>query len=62
MGEEILFDDMKVGDLLFFVYEEGKGVIYYVGLFVGGGKMFYFLKMGKLIEIFILKEIIYEKE
>ncbi len=53
---------MKAGDLLFFAYEEGKGAIHHVGLYVGGGKMLHSPKTGKSIEILTLKETIYEKE
>ncbi|MGY2642750.1 C40 family peptidase [Bacillus inaquosorum] len=61
-GEDVPLDNMKAGDLLFFAYEEGKGAIHHVGLYVGGGKMLHSPKTGKSIEILTLKETIYEKE
>ncbi|NTU27968.1 C40 family peptidase [Bacillus tequilensis] len=61
-GEKVSLDDMKAGDLLFFAYEEGKGAVHHVGLYVGDGKMLHSPKTGKSIEILTLKETIYEKE
>lgn len=61
-GKGVPLDDMKAGDLLFFAYEEGKGAIHHVGLYVGGGKMLHSPKTGKSIEILTLKDTIYEKE
>src|SRR5690625_4136472 len=61
-GEEVDFDKMKPGDLLFFAYEEGKGTLHHVGIYYGGGKMLHSPQTGKGIEITSLEGTIYAKE
>ena len=38
-GTPVEREDLKAGDLLFFAYEQGKGRVHHVGMYVGGGKM-----------------------
>jgi cell wall-associated NlpC family hydrolase len=61
-GEEVAFDKLEPGDLLFFAYEEGKGTLHHVGIYYGGGKMLHSPQTGKGIEITSLEGTIYEKE
>ncbi|WP_082234923.1 C40 family peptidase [Halobacillus massiliensis] len=61
-GEEVELDEIQPGDLLFFAYENGKGMIHHVGIYYGDGKMIHSPKTGKTIEIIPLEGTIYEKE
>jgi gamma-D-glutamyl-L-lysine dipeptidyl-peptidase len=61
-GEDVVPDQLKPGDLLFFAYEEGKGAIHHVGIYYGNGQMIHSPKTGKTIEIIDLKDTIYERE
>ncbi|SEB19590.1 NlpC/P60 family protein [Thalassobacillus cyri] len=61
-GEEISFDHLMPGDLLFFAYEEGQGNIHHVGIYYGDGKMLHSPSTGKGIEVRTLGGTIYEKE
>ncbi|QTN00843.1 peptidase [Sediminibacillus dalangtanensis] len=61
-GEEIAFDQLLPGDLLFFAYEEGKGTLHHVGMYYGDGKMIHSPTTGKSIEITTLAGTVYEKE
>ncbi|MCM3781455.1 C40 family peptidase [Neobacillus mesonae] len=38
-GTEVASNELQPGDLLFFAYEEGKGRIHHVGIYIGDGKM-----------------------
>ncbi|WP_162875106.1 C40 family peptidase, partial [Enterobacter cloacae] len=38
-GTEAASNQLRPGDLLFFAYEEGKGRIHHVGIYIGDGKM-----------------------
>ncbi|WP_042221442.1 C40 family peptidase [Oceanobacillus manasiensis] len=61
-GEEVTFDKLQTGDLLFFAYEEGKGRLHHVGIYYGNGKMLHSPQTGKGIEIIELAGTVYEKE
>ncbi|MBM7552790.1 C40 family peptidase [Thalassobacillus pellis] len=61
-GQEIPFDLLMPGDLLFFAYEEGKGKLHHVGIYYGQGKMLHSPHTGKNIEILTLDGTVYEKE
>ncbi|MFD1036837.1 NlpC/P60 family protein [Virgibacillus byunsanensis] len=61
-GEEIAYDHLLPGDLLFFAYEEGKGKLHHVGIYYGNGKMIHSPQTGKGIEIITLKDTVYDKE
>ncbi|MGE7604093.1 NlpC/P60 family protein [Peribacillus sp. NPDC097675] len=38
-GKKVERKDLKSGDLLFFAYDEGKGKVHHVGMYIGDGKM-----------------------
>ncbi|MBD1380296.1 C40 family peptidase [Metabacillus arenae] len=38
-GTPVAKEDLQVGDLLFFAYDQGKGRVHHVGMYVGDGKM-----------------------
>lgn len=38
-GKAVAKKDLQPGDLVFFAYNGGKGKVYHVGLYLGGGKM-----------------------
>ncbi|MBO1912704.1 C40 family peptidase, partial [Microvirga sp. 3-52] len=38
-GSAVNKDDLQKGDLLFFAYEQGKGAVHHVGMYIGDGKM-----------------------
>lgn len=61
-GEEVPFDELRQGDLLFFAYEEGKGRLHHVGIYYGDGYMLHSPQTGKGIEIIELAGTVYEKE
>ncbi|WP_110112287.1 C40 family peptidase [Bacillus sp. CGMCC 1.16541] len=61
-GEDVPFDQLKRGDLLFFANDEGKGNIRHVGIYYGDGKMIHSPKTGRDIEILSLESTTYEKE
>ncbi|GEN52471.1 C40 family peptidase [Halobacillus faecis] len=61
-GMNVPLDDLQVGDLLFFAYEEGKGSIHHVGFYYGDNKMLHSPNVGKSIEIIDLEGTVYEKE
>lgn len=52
----------KVGDLLFFAYEEGQGTLHHVGIYYGEGMMIHSPTSGKAIEIIRLEGTVYDKE
>ncbi|MBP2242434.1 cell wall-associated NlpC family hydrolase [Cytobacillus eiseniae] len=61
-GKMVNLEEIEIGDLLFFAYEDGKGSIHHVGIYYGEGKLIHSPNTGKSIEIIDLKETIYEKE
>lgn len=61
-GLEVELDQLQAGDLLFFAYEEGKGAIHHVGMYIGNGEMIHSPKTGKPIEITPLADTLYEQE
>lgn len=38
-GQHVSYEEAKPGDLLLFAYEEGKGVVHHVGLYLGNDEM-----------------------
>lgn len=38
-GTPVAEEDLQPGDLIFFAYDEGKGRVHHVGMYIGGGKM-----------------------
>ena len=61
-GVPIPLHKKEPGDLLFFAYEQGRGVIHHVGIYYGEGKMLHAPYTGKTVELISLKDTIYEKE
>jgi len=61
-GKEIAPEDLAPGDLLFFAHEEGRGAIYHVSIYAGGGMMIHSPETIKSIEIIPLCGYKYEKE
>ncbi|MBN9652632.1 C40 family peptidase [Halobacillus sp. GSS1] len=61
-GKHVPLNDLQMGDLLFFAYEEGKGSIHHVGFYYGDNKMLHSPNVGKSIEIIDLEGTVYEKE
>ncbi|MUK89673.1 peptidase [Ornithinibacillus sp. L9] len=61
-GKEVSLHKILPGDLLFFAYEEGKGRIHHVGIYIGNDQMVHSPKTGKPIEITSVKNTTYEKE
>lgn len=52
----------QAGDLMFFAYEEGKGTLHHVGIYIGHYAMIHSPTPGKAIEITYLEGTVYEKE
>lgn len=61
-GQNIPYNRLEPGDLLFFAYEEGKGKLHHVGFYYGSGKMLHSPQTGRGIELTDLKGTTYEKE
>ncbi|HLR61490.1 MAG TPA: C40 family peptidase [Lentibacillus sp.] len=61
-GQQIPYERLEPGDLLFFAYEEGKGKLHHVGFYYGNGKMLHSPQTGRGIELIDLKGTKYEKE
>nr|WP_202079546.1 C40 family peptidase [Caldalkalibacillus salinus] len=61
-GVPVPHEQLQPGDLLFFAYEEGKGRVHHVGMYVGEGRMIHAPKTGKSIEVIPLVGTIYERE
>lgn len=50
-GTEAASNQLRPGDLLFFAYEEGKGRIHHVGIYIGDGKMIHSPDSKSCIEV-----------
>lgn len=61
-GEAIERKDLLPGDLLFFAYEEGKGFVHHVGIYIGNDQMIHSPNTEKSVEIITLTGTGYEKE
>lgn len=61
-GKEVSFEELTIGDLLFFADEEGKGRIHHVGIYSGNGEMIHAPQVGKGVEKRKLAGTKYEKE
>lgn len=61
-GQEIAPDQLLPGDLVFFAFEEGKGRVHHVGIYIGDGQMIHAPNTGKTIEIISIKGSAYEVE
>lgn len=61
-GEKVDLHLLKPGDLLFFAYEEGKGRVHHVGIYMGDGHMIHSPDPRSSIEIVTLQGYRLEKE
>jgi gamma-D-glutamyl-L-lysine dipeptidyl-peptidase len=50
-GKAINKDDLQKGDLLFFAYEQGKGTVHHVGMYIGDGKMIHAPNPASTVEV-----------
>lgn len=61
-GQLVEKEDLLPGDLLFFAYEEGKGRVHHVGIYMGNGEMIHSPDSRSAIEIVKLDGYKLEKE
>ncbi|GGO00880.1 C40 family peptidase [Saccharibacillus kuerlensis] len=61
-GKSVAKADMQPGDLMFFAYQNGKGKVHHVSMYIGGGKMMHAPKAGKTVEIIPISTASYAKE
>lgn len=61
-GNHVDYADAKPGDLLFFAYEEGKGAVHHVGLYLGSDQMIHSQTPGSKVIITKLSGTNYETE
>ena len=50
-GTAVNRKDLQPGDLIFFAHNKGKGKVYHVSMYVGGGKMIHAPNSSKKVEI-----------
>ncbi|QUW20603.1 C40 family peptidase [Sporosarcina sp. Marseille-Q4063] len=50
-GTVVNKDELQKGDLLFFAYEQGKGSVHHVGMYIGDGKMIHAPNPASTVEI-----------
>lgn len=60
-GKAVTKKELKVGDLVFFAYNNGKGKVYHVGLYIGNGKMLHAPNPSSKIRIESLNSGVYKK-
>lgn len=53
--------NLKAGDLVFFAYNNGRGKVYHVGLYIGDGKMLHAPNPSSKIRIESLNQGVYKK-
>ncbi|MFC6386962.1 NlpC/P60 family protein [Sporolactobacillus kofuensis] len=61
-GEKINLKEVLPGDLLFFAYDKGKGIVHHVGIYYGEGKMIHSPTPGMRICVTKLSGSKYEEE
>ncbi|WP_096156253.1 MULTISPECIES: C40 family peptidase [Bacillus] len=61
-GIAVAKSDLQPGDLLFFAYENGKGSVHHVGMYIGNGQMIHSPNSSKSIEIVSFQTGIYAAE
>ncbi len=61
-GTEVPLDQLQPGDLLFFAYDEGKGKVHHVAMYIGNGMMIHSPNSKKDVEIIPLKTKGYYEE
>lgn len=50
-GKSVEKEELQEGDLLFFAYNEGKGAVHHVGMYIGNGKMIHAPNNASSVEI-----------
>ena len=60
-GKAVAKKDLQPGDLVFFAYNGGKGKVYHVGLYLGGGKMLHAPHYASKVKIEALNQGTYKK-
>ncbi|WP_085522511.1 C40 family peptidase [Tuberibacillus sp. Marseille-P3662] len=61
-GKPVAKEDLKKGDLLFFAYNEGKGSVHHVGMYIGNGQMIHSPNSSSTVEIIDVFDSAYAKE
>ena len=61
-GERVPKEDLRPGDLVFFAYDEGKGEIHHVGMYVGDGSFLHSPRTGYPVRVNRLSEENYARE
>lgn len=61
-GTEVHYSTAQPGDLLFFAYEEGKGAVHHVGIYIGDDQMIHSQTPGSKVIITTISGTNYEKE
>ncbi|WP_432352486.1 NlpC/P60 family protein [Sporosarcina sp. A2] len=61
-GIAVKKSNLQPGDLLFFAYNNGKGNVHHVGMFIGNGKMIHSPKPKKTVEILSIDAEPYRSE
>lgn len=61
-GKHVTYQEAKPGDLLFFAYEEGKGSVHHVGMYIGNDQMIHSQTPGSKVIITKLSGTNYEVE
>lgn len=60
-GTAVAKKNLKAGDLVFFAYNNGRGKVYHVGLYIGDGKMLHAPNPSSKIRIESLNQGVYKK-
>lgn len=60
-GTAVARKDMQAGDLMFFAYQNGKGKVYHVGMYIGDGKMIHAPNSSRKVEIVSIELQPYKK-
>ncbi|WP_236253585.1 C40 family peptidase [Carnobacterium sp. CS13] len=61
-GTEVHYSTAQLGDLLFFAYEEGKGAVHHVGIYIGDDQMIHSQTPGSKVIITTISGTNYAKE
>lgn len=61
-GQEVTYSEAQPGDVLYFAYDEGKGVVHHVGLYLGEDQMIHSHTPGSRVMISTISGTKYESE
>lgn len=61
-GTAVLKNDLQPGDLLFFAYNQGKGIVHHVGMYIGKGQMIHAPNPKRTVEIIPITTQPYQAE